>query len=241
MSAMRSARQAGNGSPHMSFEQGKPGSRAAILGQLRERLGRTAGNAAEAGRAISRRLHQRPAGPRSRLPSDAAQLEALFVRQAESLASTVHMLASLDEVPAAVAAYLGHHGLPLQAVIWPAWAGLNWSAAGLHAAVRPVTGNDAVGITGVFAAIAETGSLVLCSGVDTPAATSLLPETHIAVVPRVRLVPDMEAAWALLRHERVVMPRAVNLVSGPSRTGDIEQTIVLGAHGPARLHMLLVP
>ena len=81
---------------------------------------------------------------------------------------------------------------------------------------------------------------MLLSGAQTDATASLLPETHIAVVASSRVVPDMEAAWALLRAERgAAMPRAVNFVSGPSRTADIEQTLVLGAHGPYRVHVVL--
>jgi L-lactate dehydrogenase complex protein LldG len=69
---------------------------------------------------------------------------------------------------------------------------------------------------------------------------ALLPETHIAVVPCLRIVRHMEDVFALLRHERGEPPRALNFISGPSRTGDIEQTIVLGAHGPYRVHLILV-
>jgi len=81
----------------------------------------------------------------------------------------------------------------------------------------------------------------MTSGAATPTATALLPDTHVAVVRADRIVASMEDAFALLRRERRTMPRAVNMISGPSRTGDIEQTIVLGAHGPFRMHMLLLP
>lgn len=99
---------------------------------------------------------------------------------------------------------------------------------------------DLVGVTGVFCAIAETGTLMLLSGPDTWSSAALLPETHIAVVPASRIVGTMEDAFALARGERGELPRAVNFISGPSRTGDIEQTIVLGAHGPYRVHVIVV-
>ena len=97
------------------------------------------------------------------------------------------------------------------------------------------------GITGAYCAIAETGTLMMLSGVATPGVTSLLPETHIAVLRVSRIVRGMEDAWALLRAERgaTAMPRAVNFISGPSRTADIEQTLVMGAHGPYRVHIIL--
>ncbi len=80
----------------------------------------------------------------------------------------------------------------------------------------------------------------MLAGADTPTATTLLTDTHIAVVRADRIVSGMEEAFALLRHERGTLPRAVNMISGPSRTGDIEQTIVLGAHGPYRVHVLVL-
>ena len=130
--------------------------------------------------------------------------------------------------------------LPCAAVCWPAFARLDWAESGLGVKARPARDGDLVGITGVFCAIAETGTLMLCSGGASPAAASLLPETHIAVVPRSRIVSGMEEGWALLRAELGTMPRAVNFVSGPSRTADIEQTVTLGAHGPYRVHVLLL-
>jgi len=81
---------------------------------------------------------------------------------------------------------------------------------------------------------------VVLSGADTPASNSLLPETHVALVPASRIVAGMEEAWQLLRAECGELPRAVNFISGPSRTGDIEQTLVLGAHGPYRVHIVVV-
>ena len=83
-------------------------------------------------------------------------------------------------------------------------------------------------------------SPALRAGPQTPGSVSLLPETHIGIVPVGRIVATMEDAFALLRAEHGKLPRAVNFISGPSRTGDIEQTIVLGAHGPCRVHLILV-
>ena len=99
---------------------------------------------------------------------------------------------------------------------------------------------DLLGITGCYCAIAQTGTLVFVTGADSPSATFLLPETHVAIVRVDQIVPGMEDAFARIRAAARAWPRAINLVSGPSRTGDIEQTIVLGAHGPRRLHIVLV-
>ena len=95
-------------------------------------------------------------------------------------------------------------------------------------------------MTGAFSAIAETGTLMMVSGGQTPATASLLPETHVAIVPAARIVPHMEDAWDLARRELGQLPRAVNFISGPSRTADIEQQMVLGAHGPYRVHIIIL-
>jgi L-lactate dehydrogenase complex protein LldG len=81
---------------------------------------------------------------------------------------------------------------------------------------------------------------MLLSGADTYTSASLLPETHSEIVCASRIVAAMEDAFALARKERGELPRAANFISGPSRTGDIEQTIVLGAHGPYRAHVIAV-
>jgi L-lactate dehydrogenase complex protein LldG len=212
-------------------------SRDLILGRIRERLGRSAANAAPARATIDATLVAKSAGPR---PQPDADLVAAFRARSEALASTVDQVTGLAEVPRAVAAYLAEHKLPARAVCVPDLAGLDWRGAGIDVEARGAVDHDLVGITGCFRAIAETGTLMLCTGAATPATVSLLPETHIAVVPASAIVNGMEEGWAAARAEFGQMPRAVNFISGPSRTGDIEQTIVLGAHGPYRVHVVIV-
>ena len=165
---------------------------------------------------------------------------AHFELQAQRMSSTTERVERLADVPVAVARYLAANGLGSQAACWETLAGLDWAGAGVDVQLRAPNGDDLVGITGVFAAIAETGTLMMLSGPQTPASTHLLPETHVAVVPASRVVRHYEDAFARVREERGHPPRAMNLVSGPSRTGDIEQTIVLGAHGPYRVHVVIV-
>ena len=182
-------------------------------------------------------LHASARGPQ---PIMATDLLDRFQARAESLSSTVEMVADRQAAPAAVARYLATLQLGMQAVITPELADLAWAAQGLKVTAGAAVDADLVGISGCFCAIAETGTLLLLSGPETPATVSLLPETHIALVPVTRLVATMEDAFALLRTERGNVPRALNFISGPSRTGDIEQTIVLGAHGPCRVHLILM-
>jgi L-lactate dehydrogenase complex protein LldG len=179
------------------------------------------------------------AHPRSPGPRDQFDNLTRFRERALTLASTLEEVETLEGVPRAVARYLAERHLGTRAVCWPELAALDWPASGLDVEARSARGDDLVGITGAFCAIAETGTLVTLTGRDTPPTLSLLPETHIAVVCASRVLRSMEDAWALVR-EAGGMPRAVNFISGPSRTADIEQTVTLGAHGPYRVHIILL-
>ncbi|MCX7180428.1 MAG: lactate utilization protein C [Proteobacteria bacterium] len=215
-------------------------SRENILGRVRSKLGRTETNASHGRAAIDVYLAMRAQGPR---PLIEEALLSRFRAKSELLSSSIEIVAVSPEVPQAVARYLAAHQLAPQAVCWPELARLPWHEAGIRVEPRAATGSDLLGITGCFCALAETGTLVLCSGADTAATTSLLPETHIAIVPASRIVLGMEEVWSLIRSElgeSRPLPRAINFISGPSRTGDIEQTIVLGAHGPYRVHIVIV-
>lgn len=180
-------------------------------------------------------LHSR--GPR---PAVGADLAVHFRQQALRMSDTVDEVATPEDVPAAVARYLDGIGVEKSAIAWQTLSDMRWNEAGVGVEFRPPRNEDLVGITGAFCAVAETGSLMLLSSPQSWSSASLLPETHIAIVPASRIVPHMEEAFALARAEHGELPRAINFISGPSRTGDIEQTIVLGAHGPYRVHVILV-
>lgn len=214
------------------------GARENILARIRAKLGKS-GNASTQELAAARSyIEARIQGPR---PSFAwTDLKAQFREQAEAMASTVDEVETLAEVPAALARYVNERQLDRKGACWPGLEQLDWPRAGIQMEARPVRDTDLLGLTGCFCAIAETGTLVLLSGASTPAATSLLPDTHVAIVDVARIVPGMEEAWNLIRHECNQPPRAVNFVSGPSRSGDIEMHIVLGVHGPYRVHIILV-
>ncbi|MGH8700231.1 MAG: LutC/YkgG family protein [Burkholderiales bacterium] len=186
--------------------------------------------------AMRAHIEAHPVSPRPRMEWEPV---ARFRERALGLASTVDEVDALSAVPAAVARYLESSGLPRAAVCWQELMALDWSGAGIRVEARAARDTDLVGITGAFCAIAETGTLMTVSGRETPATVSLLPETHVAVVRRSRIVRGMEEAWQLARSELGRLPRAVTFISGPSRTADIEQTVTLGAHGPYRVHVIL--
>lgn len=211
--------------------------RQAIFSRIRKAQNRPAEPTESERAAVREYIGQHTRGPSPAIGDD---LLVRFREQALRMSDTVDEVASLDDVPAAVASYLDGIGVARSAIAWKTLDGMRWPEAGVQVEFRPPRNEDLVGMTGAFCAVAETGSLMLLSGADTYSSASLLPETHIAIVAASRIVGTMEDAFALARSEHGELPRATNFISGPSRTGDIEQTIVLGAHGPYRVHVIIV-
>jgi L-lactate dehydrogenase complex protein LldG len=199
-------------------------------------------------------LADRLAHPRRNLiPARAASLDHpgqvdLFVAMAEEVQTTVTRVADTAAVPDAVADYLAQHNLPSRLVMTPdpRLDDIPWSERPMLELRRGRAEDaDQVGITACFAGIAETGTLMLTSGPESPTRNNFLPGTHIVVMRGAQVVASYEDGWARLRAGRAAagqspMPRTVNFITGPSRTGDIEQRIELGAHGPRRLHIVLI-
>ena len=208
-----------------------------VLGRIRAALGRTAALSESEATQLRSKLENHPRGPAPAMPWDPL---TRFRERCLALSSTVDTAASLAQLPAAVARYLEVHNLPRAGVCWPQFADLDWAGNGVTIEPRPANGEDKVGITSSYCAIAETGTLMLLSGADTPLKSSLLPDTHIAVVSAARIVRSLEDGFDLLRKERPQLPRQVAFISGPSRTADIEMTLVLGIHGPYRVHVILL-
>ncbi len=211
--------------------------RAAIFSRIRQAQNRPELPTEAEQAQVRQYLADHGPGPRPDLGPD---IVARFRQQAERTSQTLDSVGAMDQVPAAVARYLAGLGLAKQAIAWQTLTGLPWQQEGLAIEFRKPVNEDLVGITGCFCAVAETGTLMQLSSPETFSSAALLPETHIAIVPVSRIVGSMEEAFALALKERGELPRATNFISGPSRTGDIEQTIVLGAHGPYRVHVILV-
>ncbi|MGE0223671.1 MAG: lactate utilization protein C [Acetobacteraceae bacterium] len=218
-------------------------SRDAILNAVRRGLRRGPLPADQAamlrGRLERHPRHLIPA--RSRLPHP--EQVALFVRNVEKEFGSVARVADLDAVPEAIADYLAAQNLPSAMVVapHPELRAVPWSTRPLlDIREGRAQATDAVSVQHAFAAIAETGTLMLPSAPERPTTLNLLADTEIVLLRASRLVGAYEEAWDLLRAEMGGMPRNVMLVTGPSRSADIEQTLELGAHGPRRLHVVLV-
>lgn len=217
-------------------------SRAAVLASIRQHLRRSQPDD-ERRAALEHRLreHPRQMVPARAQLAPAGQIE-LFVQMATEAAASVQRVATWANVPAAVAEFVLRHNLPSEIVVAPATelAELPWTGQDrLRVEYRAARNGDHVSVAPAFAAIAETGTLMLLSGPDSPTSLNFLPDAHIVVVPAGQIVGPYEDAWQRLRQQGR-MPRSVNFITGPSRSADIEQTLQLGAHGPIQLHIILI-
>lgn len=173
---------------------------------------------------------------------------AHFTAMAEEASATVARVHTMIEVPGAVADFLRAHNLPMRAVRAPdplLDAALWERRKTLELRKGRAEPFDEVGISLAWRGVAETGTLVMLAGANTPATINFLPETEIVVLPADRMVGAYEEALAPLRGSAAdgakhTLPRVVNFITGPSRSADIEQTLQLGAHGPRRLHIVIV-
>lgn len=191
--------------------------------------------APEAIAAEARALLDDPDAIRPRPAAD-RPVEA-FVRKAEAIGTTIDRVPGLDAVPVAVMRYLSGHGLPPAAVVeaTPALTALDWTGLETGTALAP---DQPAAVGRALWGIAESGSMVVHSGADTPVLLSFLPLHHIVVLAEADILPHLEDYAA--RMETRPHPRNAILITGPSGTTDIEGSYVRGAHGPGFLHVILV-
>lgn len=218
----------------MSGAAPRPSARDEILANVRAAL-RTA------------RIPDEPAPPplaRAFESQPPAAWRARFLAELQKLGVGVHEEPDDAAVAARVVSLVGAHRL------------LAWRDAALPAAVaaalralpdgqrvddrapRAELAAAEVGLTAVDAAIAETGSLVLVSAPERPRTASLLPPLHVALVRAGQIAPTFRVALARLR-DRFAASSALHLITGPSRTADIELQLTLGVHGPGVLEVVL--
>ncbi|HZP09029.1 lactate utilization protein [Methyloceanibacter sp.] len=187
--------------------------------------------------------------PRNTIPMRARLYGEQAVRQfAEALAkqgADVTRVSTPKQAVGTIGSYLGANNLPprLRMGEDPVLAALPWKDAwDIERVFGPAEPADRTSLSRAAAGAAETGTLFLVSGKDNPTTLAFLPETHMVLIAAGDVVGSYEDAWDRLRarYGEGALPRCVNLIGGPSRTADIEQTIVRGAHGPRRLHVLIL-
>lgn len=175
-----------------------------------------------------------------------ARLE-LFQTEAERVDASVVRVKTADDITQEVARFLKDHNLPMQIKSAPCLKNLPWSTTLIQTKFGIAHGDDTVGVTAAFAGVAETGTLVTYSSPDTPTTLNFLPLTNIAILEADKVYGNYEQVFKALRErsgreQKAIefMPRTLNFITGPSRSADIEQTLLLGAHGPQRLHIIIV-
>ncbi len=191
--------------------------------------------------AVAVRLGQRDALP-ALVPASAqtrgeARI-AQFIDKATSVDATVSRLASLDDLPAALADELRNRNLPA-AIRTGADAAFARDWGTVEHTTGPGRLDEPATLSRAELGMAETGTLVLASGPQNPVTLTFLGETHFVVVAADDIKAGFEDMWAEWR-SRALDPRTVNMVTGPSRSADIGQTLQLGAHGPVALHVFVV-
>ncbi len=237
--------------------------RAEFIARIRREISRTEG-------LFPARPAERPADPAAaadlvRRQSAERWPEAVkrFQEEFEQLAGVFHVAPSLEAVPGVVGQIARERGLR-RIVCWsPAALGARLDDGLRREGLDPVHAPDTavdeqeagrlravaaaaeIGLTGADLAIAETGTLVLVSGPDRPRSTSLLPEYHVAVFGPHVLVETLEQAGVVLEAwhadpARLAAGSAINFITGPSRTADIELTLTRGVHGPREVHAIFV-
>jgi L-lactate dehydrogenase complex protein LldG len=194
--------------------------------------------------AVEARLAQHSLGiiP-ARGKGDEAMRLAAFRSEVLLAGATIAEVASAAETPREIARYLRESNLPalLRMGDDARLQAMPWSETAVEVFSGPSDGNDLNAVSAAFAGVAESGTLALISGADNPTTLNFLPDNHIVVVFAEDVVGDYESVFARLRVKfGAGLPRAVNFITGPSRSADIEQTLLFGAHGPRRLHVVVV-
>jgi L-lactate dehydrogenase complex protein LldG len=214
-----------------------------MLARIRAKVAKAPEEARRA--AVDERIAQHP---RNLIPArgvgDEAHRVRVFTEMMEAVGGSVEIIDDINDVPQAVADYLRNSNLPahVRRGADPVIARLPWHRGGaLEVVEGRAEDTDRASVTRAFAGVAESGTILQVSGADNPTTLNFLPEVHIVVLEASAIFASYEEAWSKLReaYGEGVMPRTVNMISGPSRTGDIEQTIVRPAHGPKNMHVII--
>lgn len=173
------------------------------------------------------------------LPNLKLSLLDEFEKQLTALSGLVTRVKSANHIVAVVQEHILQQGLTsdllmsdldeLKGLSWPDSIKLKYGNA---------ENQDKIALSLAYAGIAETGSIVLLSSPQTPTSHNFLVEDHLIVLKKSLIKLNLEAVWSDLDKQN--LPRTINILTGPSRTGDVEQTIQIGAHGPLRFHVILL-
>lgn len=205
----------------------------------------SAGSKTERDKNANARINALARGPVPRPRNNKNNTVEEFVAEATRADAEIIRLTSTNEIPSAVMGAVNKDGAVIRVAPHPVLKSLTWPQGSAEIKYGAAAPSDYAGVSLVKAGVAETGTLVLLSGLDSPVTINFLPDVHVVVLFADDIVPHYEDAWDMMRSDAgagksINMPRTVNWITGPSRTADIEQSILLGAHGPRRLVILLI-
>lgn len=217
--------------------------RSDIFASIRRALGVT-GQEAPRQASVEDRLEHAPKGVvPARGQREPPARRDIFIAQALRAQASLAEVASLAAVPAEVAAYLRDNNLAarVRGGADARLAAMSWTETEF-VLEQAKEGSDLTSLSIAFGGVAETGTLAMVSGKDNPTHLNFLPDHHIAVLQASDIVSDYERLLRKLRtvYGKGLMPRTLNFITGPSRSADIAHTLLLGAHGPRRLHIIVV-
>ena len=215
-----------------------------IFASLRRSL-RVTGDEGPRKAAVQSRL---AGAPRGIIPArgqlDPKERIGLFRKMAESAFASVAIVQNASEVPAEAARWLRDNNLPASLRMGAdlRLKAMPWSETSLDISTGRSDGRDLNAVSHAFSAVAESGTLIMTSGPENPTTLNFLPDNHVVVLQAADLEGDYESVFTRLRatYGKDLMPRTVNMITGPSRSADIGQTMLLGAHGPRKLHIVIV-
>ena len=163
---------------------------------------------------------------------------AQFKEKLELGGGSLHQVKDYSAAASLITDFLVEKKLPMRLRLAPALKQMQWVDQ-IEVSYGKSDGDDLVSVTPAFCAIAETGSVILLSGAESPTTLNFLPDYHFVIVETSQLVAHIEDGWAKLRQQNSI-PRTINMITGPSKTADVEQTLQIGAHGPRQLRVIFV-
>ncbi|MCP4185758.1 MAG: lactate utilization protein C [Hyphomicrobiales bacterium] len=195
--------------------------------------------------AVLARINQHPRGiiP-ARTSLSRQDLLYHFCEKVKASEASCKIVESYEKAGIEIQKFLRQHNLPQLVRIGTDQRlnKLGWENEPPQLLIGPSDGQDLVCVSHAQYGVSETGTLVMTSGPENPTTLNFLPETHIILLNKKNLQESYEDSWAALRQRygKEKLPRTVNMITGPSRSADIEQTLILGAHGPLRLHVIVI-
>ena len=164
---------------------------------------------------------------------------AQFREKLELGGGSLNQVKDYSAAASLITRFLIEKKLPMRLRLAPALKQMQWDEEQVEISYGKSDGDDLVSVTPAFCAIAETGSVILLSGPDSPTSLNFLPDYHFVIVETSQLVAHIEDGWTQLRQQNNI-PRTINMITGPSKTADVEQTLQIGAHGPRQLRVIFI-